>query len=490
MDAATAKLALMRVVVRESPSSFGQRTTWVKYQFPGSDAAGGIPAFACFRPFVGPPLALPVSLVAPEFGRFLELAASDLDTLGRCELESICLARLLDVMHRHHKHEASLQAEVNATLSAFLGHELRPLRPDKSTSSSSTDGSLVISVGGYDVLVAVVEYKRDAFAGCCDPHFQLLRELQMFWEAPERDCCALHAADACPALLLEVAGPLLRVSAAASLCANRVLSEPLTPFLHVLHVRDQPTYTARLLAALRALRTTVDDLVAHYSARVAKLPPASDGSTLQARDACITLPYPLRDVAQFCDVEHLYEGKLLYMATHVHSSTRVCVKFSRHAYGSDVHAAWAAAGCAPALLSHTQLPGGLHMVVMELLDVASGWQVLCALPRGADKDAAHSAALVALRRAHEQPLPCGGRGAHGDCRAVNVMVRLAPAPIGDAATPAWDVRFVDFDGAGVEGRRTYPPLMSPAVRWPVGVLPGEPLKQEHDMALLVAERGR
>jgi len=69
------------------------------------------------------------------------------------------------------------------------------------------------------------------------------------------------------------------------------------------------------------------------------------------------------------------------------------------------------------------------------------------------------------------------------------MVRLASAPIGDAANPAWDVRFVDFDGAGVEGRRTYPPLMSTAVRWPAGVLPGEPLKQEHDTALLLAERG-
>jgi len=311
----------------------------------------------------------------------------------------------------------------------------------------------------------------------------------MFWEAPERDCCALHAADACPALLLEVAGPLLRVSAAASLCANRVMSEPLTPFLHVLHVRDQPAYMARLLAALRALRATVDGLVAHYSARVAQLPPASDGRTLQARDARIMLPYPLRDAAQFRDAELLCDDKLLFMATHVPSSTRVCVKFSRHAYGSGVHAAWAAAGCAPALLSHAQLPGGLHMVVIELLDFASGWQVLCALPRGADRDAAHSAALVALRRAHAQPLPCGGRGAHGDCRAVNVMVRRASAPVGDAVDPAWDVRFVDFDGAGVEGRRTYPPLMATAVRWPAGALPGEPLKQEHDLALLSAECG-
>jgi hypothetical protein len=485
VEAATTALSQLRVTVSESPSSFGQPKTWVKYQFP----AVGEPAFACFRPFVGPPRALPASLVAPEFGRFLELAACDLAALGRCDTESACLARLLDAMHRYHKLEATLQAEVNAALSAFLGRELRPLRPNQFSSSSTTDGSLVISVGGIDVLVALLEYKRDAFAGSCDPKFQLVRELQMFWEAPERECCALHAADACPCLLIEVAGPLMRVSAAASLYANRVQAEPLTPFLHVLLVRDQPAYMARLLAALRALRETVDGLAAYYAARGAELP--VDGPPPAARDGRVALPHPLRDGAQFLDVEHLCDDKLLYAATHVPSARRVCVKFSRHAYGADVHAVWAAAGLAPQLISHARLPGGLHMVVMELLDVASGWRVLRQLPRGAAANAAHGAALAALQRAHAAPLPCGGRGAHGDCRAVNVMVRLAPAvPAagGGGTAPEWEVRFVDFDGAGAEGRRLYPPLMSPAVRWPVGALPGEPLKQEHDVALLAGER--
>jgi hypothetical protein len=479
-----AGLAQLRVAVSESPSSFAQPKTWVRYQFP----AVGEPAFACFRPFVGPPTALPASLVAPAFGRFLDDAARDLSALGRCDAESACLARLLDVMQRYHKYEATLQAEVNATLSAFLGHTLRPTKTNETASSSATDGSLLVAAGGIDVPVLLVEYKRDAFAGGCDPHFQLLRELQLFWEAPERELCALRAGDACPALLLEVAGPLLRVSAAASLRANHVQAEPLTPFLHVLHLRDQPAYMARLLAALRALRLAVERLVAHYAARAAALPNAAEPHA--ARDAGLALPYPLRDCADFRDAAPLCDDKLLYTATHVPTARRVAVKLSRHGYGADVHAAWAAAGVAPALLHHAVLLGGLHMVVMELLDVAAGWRVLRQLAP-AEQAAARGAALAALRRAHAAPLPGGGFGAHGDCRDVNVMVRLAPAApaAGTAAgaAPEWEVRFVDFDGAGEEGCRLYPPLMSPAVRWPLGALPGVPLQRAHDTELLAGD---
>jgi hypothetical protein len=174
----------------------------------------------------------------------------------------------------------------------------------------------------------------------------------------------------------------------------------------------------------------------------------------------------------------------------VPTARRVAVKLSRHGYGADVHAAWAAAGVAPALLHHAVLPGGLHMVVMELLDVAAGWRVLRQLAP-AEQAAARGAALAALRRAHAAPLPGGGFGAHGDCRDVNVMVRLAPAApaAGTAAgaAPEWEVRFVDFDGAGEEGCRLYPPLMSPAVRWPLGALPGVPLQRAHDTELLAGD---
>ena len=89
------------------------------------------------------------------------------------------------------------------------------------------------------------------------------------------------------------------------------------------------------------------------------------------RDAAISLPYPLRDIAVFRGVHLLVPGKLVYTATHVPTQRRVCIKFtdSDCTDGADVHRAWAAHGLAPELLdgSPQQLPGGFSMLVMDYL---------------------------------------------------------------------------------------------------------------------------
>jgi hypothetical protein len=200
------------------------------------------------------------------------------------------------------------------------------------------------------------------------------------------------------------------------------------------------------------------------------------------RDATIALPYPLRD-ARFSRVLQLCDDKLLYAAR---DATRdgelVCVKFSRRGYGNQVHAAWAEAGHAPALYEVTLLPGGLTMVLMELLARTSGWLMLRDVPEAA-ADAAWAAARAALRAVHATPLPDGSYGAHGDCRDINVLVRQS-----GAGAVAWEVRFVDFDGAGAEDQRLYPPFMSPAVQWPAGALPGTPLQRVHDTEFMGRKR--
>ena len=72
--------------------------------------------------------------------------------------------------------------------------------------------------------------------------------------------------------------------------------------------------------------------------------------------------------------EHGYAGvrKLLYHVTTVEGVT-LCVKFTQQ-YNQRVHAAWAQAGLAPDLVSVETLPGGWHMVSMELL--GQGWACL------------------------------------------------------------------------------------------------------------------
>jgi hypothetical protein len=465
-------LASLRVTISEAPSSFAQPAVWSRYQFP----AVGEPAFACFRPFVGPPTALPASLVSPVFGQFIEDSEQGLPELGNCTVESACLLRLLGTMPLCHRKEKTLQDSVNAILSDFLGSQLRTFKPDQESSDSSTDGGLFTKVGDEEVLLALVEYKRDAFHTSGDPHFQMLREVQQYWQAREES--ALYRCDSCPVLLIEVAGPLIRISGAAMLLANRVQSEPLTPYLHILHMRDQPRYMTRMLAALRALKLAVLGLRAHY-AQACK---AASLSASGERDPRIALPYLLRDGTRFTECSVLCKEKLLYTVLDgSRGGERVCVKFCRHAYGSDVHAAWAVAGHAPALHEVVLLPGGLTLVVMELLPRTHNWRMLSdSMP-----PEAWAAARAALQVVHAAKLPgAGGHGVHGDCRPNNVLLRQRPSSGG------YDVRFVDFDGAGVEGVRTYPPFMNPSVEWPAGAVAGEPLRQEHDTALLDSRGGR
>jgi hypothetical protein len=464
----------LRVQVDESPSLFAEPAVWRKYQFP---ELGGEPAFSCFRPAVFLPRVLPAALVSSVFGQFLDDAEQPLESLGPCELESSCLSRMLSLMPGCHDREDELQDEMNEILSTLLGGPVRVFMPNSRASRSTTDGGLFAQVQCEKVLLVLVEYKKDLFTNKCDPSLQMLRELQLFWEERKRAASALLLTDACPVLLIEVAGPVLRISAAATLQSNRVMFEPLNPLLHVLDVRDQPLYMARLMATLRALRRAVDGLRAHYSARDAALGAAAFRAPAW-RSADLLLPFPLRDGARFSDVRPLVTTRLLYTAKDA-SGAQVCVKFSRLGYGAEVHAAWAAAGAAPALHQCTRLAGGLHMVVMELLSRADGWLMLSEL-RGAELAAAGAAALAALARCHALPLPCGRASVHGDCRPVNVLVR----PCEDGG---WAVRFVDFDCAGAVGVRLYPPRMAASVPWPAGASPGMLLLPEHDSQLLSAE---
>jgi hypothetical protein len=474
-----------------SPSAMS--VTWPKYQF-----GKGPVLYACFRPPLLPPLALPAALIHPAFGRFIDNVAAPLASCREgYELESECALQLMTLMPGHYKYEAERQDNLLQVLERLLGTPVRESSPTRS-SRSRTDGCVVLHIGGVDVIVFLVEVKNELMASG-DPSFQGARTLQLSWESPLR--AALRSRDACPALLLEAVGPLVRVCALAALSANRVLCEPLTPFLHCLPVTFQPRHLDALVAALRALRLGVAELTAHYtSAPVA----AAAAAAAAPRDERLALPYPLRDGASFASVAHVCTGKLVYSATAVghvadalpqHALKDACIKFAARGYAADVHATWAAAGLAPALYEHRVLPGGVHMVVMQLLRRDDGWRMLHEVPAGA-RAVAVRAAAAALARAHALRLPCGGRAAHGDCREANVLLRRGATP------DSYDVCFIDFDWAGrvaspeeeAEQEQVdpsvrpavavYPPYMSTTVPWPSGARPGAPLLQEHDAALL------
>ena len=480
-------------VVPEGLSPSGFAKTWYKYQF--SQAAA--PPYACFRPPVEPPRAVPASLVDPLFGRFLDAAGGPLSELPLDELAAASAAAvaLCDTMPQHFAREAARQDALLRILSALLDERVAEFSPSPASSGARTDGGLLVATGGkgspmVDCMALLVEVKNELGARAGEPMVQGARTYELFWAEPSRASICSRAG-ACPCLLLEVVGPLLRVHALALLPGGGVLAEPLTAALNCLPLTGQPRALDALVATLAATRAAARELGALYRAAGDTAQAAPRSPVAGGLAGAPLLPWPLRDAAAWTGAAHLggaaAAGKLLYVAhgaaaapPGVPPASRVCVKFAPACYGGDVHAAWAAAGLAPALHAVERLPGGMHMVAMDLLSPTDGWQVLALLmPKSPAAAAARAAALTALAAAHSVALPGGAtRAAHGDCRGANVFVRAARGGV------TWEARFVDFDWSGTEGVARYPPLMSAAVPWSPGARPGTLLAQAHDTDLL------
>eukprot|EP00877_Chromochloris_zofingiensis_P011045 jgi/Chrzof1/6194/Cz17g15030.t1 len=123
------------------------------------------------------------------------------------------------------------------------------------------------------------------------------------------------------------------------------------------------------------------------------------------------------------------------------------------------------------------------MVVMEDLCEEDDWNMLPILPQELH-EAALAAAMAALARAHAIQVTCGngavGVAVHGDARGPNTMAR-------QQEDGTWDIKFIDFDWAGIEGVDRYPAYLRPRDGWHEGAKAGKLMWQEHDKFLLKAQ---
>lgn len=249
-----------------------------------------------------------------------------------------------------------------------------------------------------------------------------------------------YRSTACPMLGLEIIGRSLRVSALACLEGERLQWEPLTPLLNLLPLLGvQPCAMRTLARTLVAFREAAAELETEQRN-------ATDADPPPSRDV-VALPYPLRG-GRFVDLTPCPDGSAVAY-TGRDGDAPVRIKFAHGPYGREVHAAWAAAGLAPALVSHAPLPGGMSMVMMEELSPQK-WRDVLSLPAAVARAAAPRIE-AALARAHALPLSGGGLGVHGDLRLPNVMLNVDWRE-GDADE---GVRFVDFDW-GRKGRACIP----------------------------------
>eukprot|EP00877_Chromochloris_zofingiensis_P011301 jgi/Chrzof1/6424/Cz18g10060.t1 len=162
---------------------------------------------------------------------------------------------------------------------------------------------------------------------------------------------------------------------------------------------------------------------------------------------------------------------------------RVIIKLTASQYPEEIHRAWADAGVAAKLVECQQLPWCGHMVVMEDLCQEDKWNMLPLVPKRQHKTALE-AAMVALARAHPIQVTCSngnmGVAVHGDARGLNTMARREE-------DGTWDIKFIDFDLAGIAGVDRYPAYMRPPDGWHEGARAGKLMWQEHDRFLLAAQ---
>ena len=156
----------------------------------------------------------------------------------------------------------------------------------------------------------------------------------------------------------------------------------------------------------------------------------------------------------------------------------VVVKFVER-YGETAHRLLADNGLAPELLycgsPHLQDKdpsyNSISMVVMEFV-------------RGEtlDKSEMSKEAAGVVRSEVERAIKLLHRHGlvFGDLRAPNVMITTMDYKNGQGN----DVKLIDFDWAGEEGRAKYPCLISPGIHWPPGVAPLANLEINHDLQML------
>jgi hypothetical protein len=333
---------------------------------------------------------------------------------------------------------------------------------------------LSVQAGG-NIPVMFVEVKNSRQSGNADPYFQCAGSYYTYW----RDVRALRQemkrqGSCCPALLLELDGPLLRISAAA--VSPIVCVQPLETLMLVDVYSHCAEHTKKQARTMRAVKEAVAELVRRYKA----LQKQPDVPVAKKAVPASLLPYPLavrRRAGEL--VQQLMDDKLLYRVGPPGPGA-TCFKYTQR-YGEAVHRAWAEVGLAPQLRGCRKLPGGWWEVEMEMLEHDEGWEVLCSCE---DAAALLPEVELALRRAHgvaisDKQQQQQQRGVHGDMRGANVLVRRA------GRGGALEVRFVDFDWAGPAGKVVYPPFMHHQIQWHPQARTCLHMLQEHDLHLLL-----
>jgi serine/threonine protein kinase len=164
---------------------------------------------------------------------------------------------------------------------------------------------------------------------------------------------------------------------------------------------------------------------------------------------------------------------LLFLATSPISTSQVLIKLIvGDRYGTEAHKILAKAEFAPALYGTAKVQGAPTAYVMEYLSPNDGWKTLHEHARQHGDVKSHILAPLRLIFAEMEKHDI----VHGDFRPNNIMIRRKGA--GDD----YELRIIDFDWAGENGKVNYPWCRNEDISWPGQ--PNDPIVIPHDRKLL------
>ncbi|KAF8157793.1 hypothetical protein B0H34DRAFT_844095 [Crassisporium funariophilum] len=394
----------------------------------------------CNRPF-SRPIALPLSLLHPIFGEYVDDADNCVPTPDDVQF----LLAFVKAMANIYERESDRRKTI---LTIFDDHKI-PIKPTM-IGDFTTNGDL--SIGNYRFLIA--EFKNEIGSKGAEPFFQAILS---FLEAT-RKLATQHLNSVLPCIIVLIFGPYVAFAGAA--WTDRPAVQMLSPAIPCHYHDTDIKMEGMLVRHLGALRRAIDSLDTYYREYVAN-PPSPLRNPTHPYPTCFTS----RDgsVNRFIYLFQMKGRNLFFGRMDDADGTAICIKFVPR-YCEEGHELLAAKGFAPKLHAVERLPGGLYMVVMD--DVREEYEHLGARNSLSDK------IRQCLRQLHQAGF------VHGDIRDTNLMVKRGGFNDGSFLV-------VDYDSGGKIKQVRYPlNLNTTSVKRPEEATGGAIIEVEHDLEML------
>ncbi|KAJ6468738.1 hypothetical protein C8R45DRAFT_1017459 [Mycena sanguinolenta] len=413
----------------------------------------------------GSTMAPPIQLYNPAFAHFLDDAANPaLEVPDKVVLATADLMRRASAIYDD---ENTRRSKIRPALKNAISYGITQLISDDRT---TPDGVVMWTMSGTDgslneaVALLIEEEKRELGEGGCDASTQASFSMLKYWAQSNND--AVRGRCCCPTFLIAFAGPWLAILGAV--LTDKCIVQRLTDFMWLGSgaVLTDSKQCLRVARVLHSLTRSLGHLRNYYVTLTSSNDP----------EPSRFFPSPTSFLSSGASVQFEYLQALerdavcvtFLCRTQEEQPRSIVVKFAQ-TYCPEAHELLAQKGLAPQLLycgpvvHSDDAPSYqlLKMIVMEYIDGRTVAQLEGKLP---DDFAEQVTKIVSIL--HNDGY------VFGDLRWPNVMV------VGK------EIKLIDFDWAGKQGRASYPIHLAHNIDWPPGVTAMGKIEKEHDMYML------